>query len=305
MLDKPDQNRVHLYKAVVKKPPIRWMGHPYIVKTFNKKIYEYNSEVWGDGLLGYIKSTYLKNNRVFKKAVSVACGNGRKEIELVREGFVDHLTIYEISAKKIRSGQKTVSQLGLEKKVKFIHGSAFDLVKEKAQFDLVLWLNTLHLMEDTPKAIRWSHDVLLPGGFFVMDGYVGPNRFQWSRVVMEACNKSRERFSGDVYKRTDDQKKRPLKLHVIDPRLVEKENPNEAVDSARIMTTISDLFERRKEFIVSSGVSSLAMDDISSRILDKVHKKAIDYTIKKDLDLAKKGHLGFASVIGIKKRKSS
>lgn len=281
--------------------PISWMGHPYISKSFNKLIYDYDSDLWGNGLFKVLKEKYVRKGRKFKKAISVACGNGRKEMELVKQGLIEHIKLYELATSRIEEGKKLAKRFGIEDRVEFVYGDAFKMETESEQYDLVLWLNGIHHMMDTRMAVEWSNDVLLNGGFFVMDDYVGPNRFQWPRIVMEGCNKARAKFPKSVFRRSEQfPKKRHQVQRIVGQDLVSGVDPSEAADSGRILEAISFTFPKREEFLYSSGVSTLALNDISSRILDEKYQHLIDYTIKLDLELVKMGHIGFAAVIAIK-----
>ncbi len=281
--------------------PISWMGHPYISKSFNEKVYGSSSSKWGAGLFEVLKKKYLQKGGSFKRAIAVACGNGRKEMQLVKEGMIDHIKMYELATSRIEEGRAMAKRMGIQNKVEFVYGNAFEMEKEKEKYDLVIWLNAIHHMMDTPAAVQWSSDMLLKGGFFVMDDYVGPNRFQWPRIVMQYCNKARAKFPDSIFKRSEQfSRKRHRVMRVVDQNMVSGVDPSEAADSARILEAISYIFPKREEFLYSSGVSTLALNDISSRILDERYKHFIDHTIQLDQDLAGKGHIGFASVIAVK-----
>lgn len=298
------ENKVGDYwdSRAIAQRPISWMGHPYIAKTFNKRIYNSNETTWGNGLFEILRLNHLKKGKKkFRKAISVACGNGRKEMRLVKNGMIKEIKLYELAKSRIEEGKVLAKKFGIEDRVEFVYGDAFELEKNKEEYDLVLWLNAIHHMMDTPMAIEWSSDMLVEGGLFVMDDYVGPNRFQWPRIVMETCNRARAKFPQSIFKRTAEfNRKRHQVLRVVDQNLVSGVDPSEAADSARILEALSFTFPNRKEFLFSSGVTTLALNDISSRILDERFYPFIDHTINLDLDLVSKGHVGFASVIAIK-----
>ena len=281
------------------------MGHPFVAKTFNQRIYGSQDPVWGSGLFDSVRNNYLRTGQKFKKAISVACGNGRKEMALVKDGLIEYVKLYELAKSRIEEGKKMAKKLGIEDKVEFVYGDAFEMEKDNETYDLVLWLNAIHHMMDTRYAVEWSKNMLIPGGFFVMDDYVGPNRFQWTRIVMETCNKARAKFPKSVFNRSERfPKKRHQVLRVVDQNLVSGVDPSEAADSSRILETISFEFPKRQEFLFSSGVSTLALNDISSRILDEKFNPFIEHTINLDLALVAKGHIGFAAVIAIKEAKA-
>ena len=51
--------------------------------------------------------------------------------------------------------------------VNFIQSTLFDDALEKGSFDVILAFNFLHLLEDTPEAIRRINELLKPDGLFI------------------------------------------------------------------------------------------------------------------------------------------
>lgn len=118
--------------------------------------------------------------RRFAGAVSVGCGNGYKEMALLEAGLVEHFSLYELSSTRIERGLARAQDLGLEERLCF-HRALIDFdAPMGGRFDLVYWNNALHHMLDSEAAVRWSRDVLLPGGVFYMNDFVGPSRMQWT-----------------------------------------------------------------------------------------------------------------------------
>jgi SAM-dependent methyltransferase len=60
-------------------------------------------------------------------------------------------------------------------------------------YDLVYWDHSLHHMSDVDAALKWSVDVLRPGGFVMINDYFGPNRLQFTRAQVDLANDFRRR----------------------------------------------------------------------------------------------------------------
>lgn len=112
----------------------------------------------------------------WSKGLSVACGEGRKEMSLVSAGIVEHFDLFEISAARVERGRALAEKKGIADKLTFHVCDAFST--DVGQYDIVYWNNALHHMLDTTEAVAWSHERLVRGGSFVMDDYVGRNRLQ-------------------------------------------------------------------------------------------------------------------------------
>jgi SAM-dependent methyltransferase len=165
----------------------RWWNNPAILRHINRLVCgEAIDDPWG-GLEQRMKAL----GRELRRALSVGCGNGYKEIQLLKKGIVQQFDLFEISQARIDQGRVLAVQHGVSGRVRFHAVNAFDQALDR-NFDLVYWNNALHHMMDVEAAIRWSHDRLVKGGFFIMDDFIGPSRFQWSDYHLEIASRVRE-----------------------------------------------------------------------------------------------------------------
>jgi len=84
-------------------------------------------------------------------------------------------------------------------------------------------------MMDVHAAIAWSRERLKPGGFLVMNDYVGPSRFQYDENTLTMCNTILADFNMPPACRPD-------------AKVVEKSDPTEAADSGRIKDALFRYF---------------------------------------------------------------
>lgn len=96
--------------------------------------------------------------------LEVGCGTGSTALLLA--GSVKRITASDISSNMIDiAGNKAKDQQ--VENVDFIQATLFDDNLENGSFDAVLAFNFLHLLEDTPAAIRRINALLKPDGLFV------------------------------------------------------------------------------------------------------------------------------------------
>lgn len=199
------------------------------------------------------------------RAVSVGCGSGEKELALVREGLVSHFDLFDVSAVALAGGSSLAAQWGISDRVRFVHGSDYRRDLDSG-YDMVYWDNALHHMFDAWAAVQWSHDVLRPGGWFVMADFVGANRFQWSDEAMAVADLVRSSLPdscfanpmqpGASYSRTAHR-----------PTLQEMEyDPSEAADSEAIIPAIEAVFPDPIIRHVGGTVYHLAISDVLTNI---------------------------------------
>jgi SAM-dependent methyltransferase len=112
------------------------------------------------------------------RGISIGCGSGGKELELVRAGLVERFELYELSEVRCALGREAAAAAGLGDRLTFHAADAF--ARPHAPCDLVYWDHALHHMLDVRKALDWSVAALAPGGLLVINDYVGPTRLQWT-----------------------------------------------------------------------------------------------------------------------------
>ena len=95
---------------------LRWWQSPYIIRHINKKVTGSPLDGFSQGITQRAKE--LAGDRYpFSRGISVGCGNGQKEITLVRQGLVSSFQLYELSAVRIDQGRRLAAKFGVENKV--------------------------------------------------------------------------------------------------------------------------------------------------------------------------------------------
>lgn len=120
------------------------------------------------------------------KVLEVGCGTGSTALLLA--GSVKQIMATDISANMIAIGQRKAQaqQVG---NVTFARAAPFDDSLAEGSFDVVLAFNFLHLLDDTPKALRRLHGLLKPGGLLISKTVcLGEETCLW-RVLIYAMQK--------------------------------------------------------------------------------------------------------------------
>ncbi len=107
--------------------------------------------------------TEIMPSEGFVHGVSTGCGEGAKEIDLLKSGVVQRFDLYEISKTRIDKCLSLADKFGVADRINIRQVNAFD-EPVTARYDLVYWNNALHHMLDVSKAIQWSFDCLQVGG---------------------------------------------------------------------------------------------------------------------------------------------
>jgi SAM-dependent methyltransferase len=208
----------------------------------------------------------LRNKSSFQKAISIGCGMGKPEMELVQQGIVKEFDLFEISPVAIEKGQAIAKKLGVQKQVNFYQGDVFSLeIKDK--YDLVYWKSSLHHMLDVNAAVHFCKNFMKVGGVFSAFDYVGPSRFQYSETNLEIINNVLAAIPNKYFKHF----KKPDELL---PKIIAKPSaekliaidPTEAADSENILPAIKQYFPDADITILGGGIARLVLDYIAHNL---------------------------------------
>jgi SAM-dependent methyltransferase len=197
-----------------------------------------------------------------KRAVSVGCGDGEKEMRLLSSGVVEFFDLYEITPVRIEMGMERARNGGLSNRLKFHAEDAFaECIR--SDYDLVYWNNSLHHMLDTDWAIGWSLERLTPGGIFAMDDFVGPSRFQWTDRNLEYASRFRKSLP-EPYLYHPDGPPTAIPTEIDRPSIegMIRMDPSEAADSSQILPSLRRRLPQAQLIPTGGGIYSLAFNDI-------------------------------------------
>ena len=183
----------------------------------------------------------LTGDRRLVSGISVGCGNGAKEIALVRNGFVDRMLGYDLAEVRIAQAQASAAALGLDDRIEFHNVDAF-AAHSAPEFDLVYWNNSLHHMLDVPMALAWSRDVLRPGGLLLIDEFVGPSRMRFDDETLAYANAVRGMLPERI-RRGHAAVSRSAGWTGTGSSPALRRIPSEAADSGRTLAAVAELFE--------------------------------------------------------------
>ena len=152
----------------------------------------YNQAVCGEPVSGPSEGCRVVlrralNGRKLDRAVSVGCGVGMKEIAILEDGLAQSFDLWEISNTVADEGRRNAAAAGVGDRVTYRVGDVFAETPQGV-YELVHWDHSLHHMSDVHAALAWSVKVLRPGGFVMINDYVGPNRLQFTRKETDRAN---------------------------------------------------------------------------------------------------------------------
>lgn len=238
---------------------VRWWQSPHIMSHYNKTV----SNNPAESLIDVAKRK--AKGRTFEEGVSIGCGTGAKEMNLIKAKLVHFFHLFELSDVRIEEGLKLAKKLGISDRVAFSNGDGFDCFKDES-VDFVHWNNSLHHMFDVAQAVQWSQNVLKVGGMFYMDDFIGPTRFQWSDNALGLINRIRavlpDRYLLSPYHPKEDKILLDKPVTRPNPHVLSMRDPSEAADSGRILESVRKYFPDAEISLTGGVVYSLALEDI-------------------------------------------
>jgi len=274
----------------------RWWSWPRIVAHQNALICGEPLPAWGAGLAREIDRRWP--GRRFRHAVSVGCGNGAKELELLRSGLVQRFDLYEISEARIRHGQKLLARAGLTDRVTWHTHDGIEALEHGARYDLVTWDNGLHHMPDTARAVAASVTALQPGGVFLMNDYVGPDYFQWSARTLAYTTAVRHRLPEVLLRDPADPARRLARtIGRPDRDAMIALDPSEAATSEAILPAIRQHFPDARIWMLGGAIYHLALNDVLANLDADRDGPLLEALLLLDLSLAELGENQYAACL--------
>ncbi|MEA2464501.1 MAG: hypothetical protein QOJ98_2248 [Acidobacteriota bacterium] len=217
-------------REVVEQTHVSWMGDPLIRAYINESI-SGSPAGWP---LDWFQSFLA--GRTFARGLSIGCGSGGLERDLLARGICRELDAFDGSAESIRLATEEAVRAGLAERVHYSVGDFNEPRLPRAAYDIVFVHQAMHHVAKLEKLYRAILRTLKPGGLLYLDEYIGPSRHEWTdgnfalqRAIYDALPPSA---------RTIDLLPMPIQTH----------DPSEAIRSGEIVRELEvgfDVLARR------------------------------------------------------------
>ena len=114
-------------------------------------------------------------------ALELGCGNGAVLGAFLDQGFLLNGTGLDLDMSRFTTASTNP-------KLKFIAGDVNKVELRPNQYDLIYALQSFHHFDEIDHIMEQVHGALTPNGYFVLDEYVGPNRFQWTDLQLSVTS---------------------------------------------------------------------------------------------------------------------
>ncbi len=203
-----------------------WMSHPRVRERINRRV-SGDPAVW--------PTTWMKERLLgrlpLRRAVSIGCGIGHFERDMVRQGIVEEIVGLDVSPSCIQKAAELAREAGYESRITYECRDAREWLRTADRLDAVFFHASMHHFDRLAELMELVRASLQPDGILYIDEYIGPANDEW---------RLRDLLLHNV-------------LYYFLPRSVRRvgrirapindEDPTEGVESSRIVRALEAEFE--------------------------------------------------------------
>ncbi len=161
----------------------------------------------------------------FERALSVGCGTGALERDLLQRGICENIDAFDGSIGSLATARS------LEPRVRYYASDFNRPALPRNHYDAVFCHQSLHHVAKLEKLFRAILLALKPDGYLYIDEYIGPSRSDWTHALIADADA--------VYRSVVPREAR--NEHLAAP--IVPEDPSEAVRSSEIVTQLEHGFD--------------------------------------------------------------
>ncbi len=176
------------------------------------------------------------------RMLSIGCGMAFIEEHMVKEGYAQHITAYEMSGSAIKAATARVAELPYAKQLDLRSGNVLTEDLPTEGYDVVFVQAAIHHFFEIEAMYQLMHRVLKPDGLLIFDEYVGPDHHIYDDHVLALMDRIdtclAPRFRWDVLAKHERQ-------GVPKPALewMMQHDPSEGVHASRILPLTYQYFD--------------------------------------------------------------
>ena len=236
---------------------ISWMDYPLIQGEYLNSRYSDNLSCnW----LDYIKKKYV--SREFKNGLSLGCGSGGLERHAIGINICEYFDAFDCSEDAILAAKKLAINQGILERVDYYVCDINKICLEKEKYDIAFACMSAHHFSELEWIFDQVKSSLKPGGYFILNEFVGPNQFQWTDKQLNIANKLlkilptryKESISNPGVYKNEIIKSTIEEMNLLDP--------SEAIRSSDIYSCIKEHFLIIWEDFYGGTILHLLLNDI-------------------------------------------
>lgn len=215
--------------------------------------------------LTFVESQHLPDR--VERALVLGCGSGWLERALSQRGRFGQILACDVAPTTVERARREAEAAGIsniEYRVLDLEHAALD-----GPYDAIIANDVLHHITDLEGIYSRVRGALAPGGKFVFNEYVGPNRFQYSEERMHLINRY-FRLLPDELRRAFPSGDTLWRRERLLPERVIADDPTEAVRSEDVLPVARKVFRVEREYPYGGGLLNPLLFGIIPNFKDDV-----------------------------------
>jgi SAM-dependent methyltransferase len=231
-----------------------WLRSKVVQRHVNRMITGRPEQAWQEAAM----ERFRPPSRWGGAGLSLGCNDALFERAIMRIGVCSSFDGHDLSPPAVAAAQAAADAEGLRMRFHVTDVNQIALPAER--YSLALIIMALHHVERLEHVCAQIHQSLRPDGIFAFDEFVGPARFQWTAVQVEAANELRRRVPRAMRRLPNGSEAGD----VIVPSLerMRREDPFEAIRSDEILRIVRDTFQVLAQCDYGGTALQLALDQI-------------------------------------------
>jgi SAM-dependent methyltransferase len=239
-------------REVIEQQHVAWMDVQPVRLYINRTI-GHGELLWPLELL----ERFLKG-RTFNRALSIGCGAGALERQLIKRGLCRTCDAFDGSVVSLHTARKEAEREGVGDRIRYFAANFNEPALPHAKYDIVFFHQSAHHVAKLEKLFRAVMNALTPDGLVYLDEYVGPSRFDWA-TRPELLAKHRRLFASIP--------KRLRAVETLHPP-IQVDDPSEAIRSSEIEPQLRIGFDIAGRQPYGGGILSVLMPNLRINDLD-------------------------------------
>ena len=255
---------------------VHWMALPEVREWINRRV-SGDPAVWPLDWFARVVP-----GRRFARALSVGCGAGALERDLVERGLVDRVDAFDGSLASLAVARSEAARAGRADRIRYFAADFNRPALPRAAYDAVFVHQALHHVAKLEKLLRAIRRALKPDGLLYLEEYVGPSSNDWDAATLAPY--------AAIYAALPREIRRSDRL--LPP--VEVADPSEAIRSAEIREQLRVGFHVEQERGYGGNLLSTLLPSLD---LERAGAETVRALIAREAALLAAGEPDFYAVI--------
>lgn len=208
----------------------------------------------------YLAENYFQNKKDLK-LVSIACGEGNREIKMAESCIFSEVLGIDLSGESIKEAKISAEQKKLPN-IQFEQADFYSFELKQNYYDVILFYSALHHFKNIEQIAKRVGMALKNDGYLILYEYVGRNRLQFDAQQLKAMNRILNFIPAPYRKR---YLTGIIKNKIYAPGLLRMiiSDPSEAVESETILPVIHKYFTIVEERKIGGDLLMMVLKDIA------------------------------------------